>query len=172
MVANEALTVATIPASEPAWIFSHTTTGPHLEWEWAEKRLLDARNFWLATTALDGTPHVRPLWGFWQDGGFWFATVNRSVAFIEANGNVIVHTESGDEVVIVEGRCDRLFGKDQLQRISTGYKERYNHDTYATDEGVFTLAGYGGPGFKVTPAKVLGWIAPQFETATRWRFSA
>lgn len=158
------------PRTTPGWIFSHTTSGPHLEWEWAEKRLTEARNFWFATTDLTGNPHVRPLWGFWLEGAFWFATVNRSVQHIEANSNVVVHTESGDEVVIVEGVCERLYGKDRLQVISTGYKDRYNHETYATDEGVFTPQGYGGPGYRVVPSKVLGWIAPEFETATRWTF--
>ncbi|KAB8167945.1 pyridoxamine 5'-phosphate oxidase [Streptomyces sp. 3MP-14] len=161
-----------VPEAKPGWIFSHYASGPLLEWEWAHKRLREATTFWIATNALEGRPHVRPVWGFWQDGGFWFSTTNRSVPYIEADQEVVLHTESGEEVVIVEGRCDRLYGKENLQRISDGYLERYNHSTNATDEGVFTLEGYGGPGFKITPTKVLGWIAPQFDTATRWDFPA
>jgi hypothetical protein len=159
-----------VPQVEPAYIFSHTASGPLLEWEWAHKRLQESKTFWIATNALEGRPHVRPVWGFWQQGGFWFSTTNRSVAYMEDDQEVVLHTESGEEVVIVEGRCDRLYGKDVLQTISTGYKERYNHSTVATDEGVFTMEGYGGPGFKITPTKILGWTAPLFDTATRWTF--
>ncbi|MFI6345968.1 pyridoxamine 5'-phosphate oxidase family protein [Streptomyces sp. NPDC050560] len=158
------------PVTEPAWIFSYTATGPQLDWEWAHKRLRESKNFWITTQGLDGRPHTRPVWGFWLEGGLWFSTTNRSVAYIEADNNVTVHTESGDEVVIVEGRCERLHGKDRLQVISDNYREYFSHETVATDEGVFTPQGYGGPGFKITPTKVLGWNAPYFNTATRWVF--
>lgn len=170
MATPDLLNEDVVPHMEPAWIFSFDAPGPQLEWEWAHKRLREATTFWLATKAFDGRPHVRPIWGFWQQGGFWFSTTNRSVPYIEAEPEVVLHTDSGEEVVIVEGRCERLYGKELLQTISTGYLERYNHSTVATDEGVFTPEGYGGPGFKIVPTKVLGWVAPQFNTATRWTF--
>jgi hypothetical protein len=167
---TETVHVDRIPVAQNAWIFGFTAPGPMLEWEWAHQRLRAARNFWIATGAPDGSPHTRPIWGFWQDGGFWFCTTNRSVPYIETNNRVFLHTESGDEVVIVEGRCDRLHGKENNQIICDGYKSKYDHDTVAEDDGLYTPEGYGGPGFKITPIKVLGWIAPQFNTATRWNF--
>lgn len=164
--------LATEPVTEPAFIFGFTAPGPLLEWSWAEERLRAARNFWIATPAPNGMPHSRPMWGFWRNGAFWFSSVNRQTAYLASEGKAVLHTESGDEVVIIDGVVERLFGKENLQVISTGYKEKYNHDTNATDDGVYTLEGYGGPGWKLTPTTALGWIAPQFNTATRWVFPA
>lgn len=45
-----------------------------LPWSWAECRLLEARNYWIATTRPDGRPHTRPVWGVWEDGAFYFST--------------------------------------------------------------------------------------------------
>ncbi|EEP70228.1 hypothetical protein MCAG_00555 [Micromonospora sp. ATCC 39149] len=160
------------PTTEPAWIFSYTATGPSLDWAWADERLSKARNFWLATPGPDGMPVCRPMWGFWQDNALWFSTVNRMTDHLQNDGRVVLHTESGDEVVIIEGKAERLFGKDLLQVISTGYREKYGHETVATDEGVFTPQGYGGPGYRLVPVKALGWVAPEFGTATRWTFPA
>ena len=143
-----------------------------LEWSWAEERLVAAKNFWIATPNAEGMPHCRPMWGFWQDTSFWFSSVNRQTAFLASEGKAVLHSESGDEVVIIEGAVERLYGKDKLQVISDGYKQKYNHDTTATDDGVFTLQGYGGPGWRLIPERAHGWIAPQFNTATRWVFTS
>ncbi|QFZ20146.1 pyridoxamine 5'-phosphate oxidase family protein [Saccharothrix syringae] len=171
MTASDVVTSPT-PVTEPAWIFSYTATGPSLDWSWADERLSGARNFWLAVPGPDGMPVCRPMWGFWTNGTFWFSTVNRMTEHLQEDGRAILHTESGDEVVIVEGRVERLFGKENLQVIADGYLAKYSHRTVATDEGVFTPQGYGGPGYRLTPKKVLGWEAPRFGTATRWTFPA
>lgn len=167
MTTSEAVQTPTV---EPAFIFGFTAPGPLLDWAWAEERLTAARNFWLATPGTDGLPHTRPMWGFWRENGLWFSTVNRMVDHLKNDGRLVMHTESADETVIVEGRVEQLFGKESLQIISDGYAEKYGHQTNATDEGVFTPEGYGGPGFRMRPERVLGWIAPQFNTATRWIF--
>lgn len=160
------------PLVQPAFIFGFTAPGPLLTWSWAEERLLAARNFWINTPGADGMPHCRPMWGFWVDNAFWFSSVNRQTIFLAEVGKAVMHTESGDEVVVIEGTVERLYGKANLQVISDGYREKYNHPTNATDEGVFTLEGYGGPGWRLKPVRALGWIAPQFNTATRWVFDA
>ena len=38
-----------------------------LPWSWAEERLRDSRNYWLATVRPDGRPHVMPVWAVWDD---------------------------------------------------------------------------------------------------------
>src|SRR4051794_11861727 len=109
---------ASVPSTEPAFIFGFTAPGPLLEWSWAEERLVAARNFWLATHNTEGMPHCRPMWGFWHNTSFWFSSVNRQTAFLASDGKAVLHSESGDEVVIIEGSVERLHGKDKLQVIS------------------------------------------------------
>src|SRR5215213_9005621 len=48
----------------PGYGISHEAKGM-LEWEWAEERLRESHNYWLATTRPDGRPHVFPIWGVW-----------------------------------------------------------------------------------------------------------
>ena len=40
-----------------------SSDGP-LDWSHAEQRLKRARNYWIATTRPDGTPHAVPVWGY------------------------------------------------------------------------------------------------------------
>ena len=48
-------------------------------WQWAVERLEAARNYWLATTKVDGAPHVMPVWGLWLDGAVLFSTSPESI---------------------------------------------------------------------------------------------
>ena len=42
-----------------------------LPWSWAAERISKSHNYWLATTRLDGRPHVMPVWGIWLDDIFF-----------------------------------------------------------------------------------------------------
>ncbi|MBW8766979.1 MAG: hypothetical protein JF630_12380, partial [Geodermatophilales bacterium] len=42
-----------------------------IPWAEVERRLAIAHDYWLATVALDGRPHVMPLWGVWLGGRLW-----------------------------------------------------------------------------------------------------
>ena len=45
-----------------------------LPWSWAETRLMNSRNYWLATVWPQRRPHVMPVWGMWQEGlATWFS---------------------------------------------------------------------------------------------------
>ena len=45
-----------------------------LPWSWAEERLSNSRNNYLATTRPDGRPHVMVVWGVWFGGRYYFST--------------------------------------------------------------------------------------------------
>src|SRR5436309_3077693 len=81
-----------------------------LTWGEVERRLQIAHNYWIASSGADGHPHVAPVWGLWTDGAFYFSTdpASRKGRNITANPEVVVHLESGDDVVIVEGRIERV----------------------------------------------------------------
>ena len=76
-----------------------------VQWTWVVERMADARSYWVATTRADGGPHVSPVWGVWRDGAFHFFTDPASLKArnIRRDPRAVVHLESGDEVVIMEG---------------------------------------------------------------------
>src|SRR5581483_11367565 len=78
-----------------------------LPWSWAVERLERARNFWFSTTRPDGRPHAMPAWGVWLDGALYFegSPETRRARNLAANPALVVHLESGDEVVILEGEA-------------------------------------------------------------------
>src|SRR5438067_9673536 len=78
-----------------------------LPWIWAVERLEAARNYWFSTTRPDGRPHAMPAWAVWLDGVLYFegSPLTRRARNVAANSAIVVHLESGDEVVILEGEA-------------------------------------------------------------------
>ena len=78
-----------------------------LPWSHVQKRLEEARNYWLCTVRPDGHPHFVPKWGVWVEGKFYFdgSPDTRHVRNIAENLAVALHLESGGDVVILEGAC-------------------------------------------------------------------
>jgi nitroimidazol reductase NimA-like FMN-containing flavoprotein (pyridoxamine 5'-phosphate oxidase superfamily) len=76
-----------------------------LPWGWAEERLASSRNYWIATARAGGSPHAMPVWGVWIDDAVVFGTSARSRKGrnLTRDPRVVVHLESGDEVVVLEG---------------------------------------------------------------------
>src|SRR5690349_1562525 len=76
-----------------------------LPWAWARRRLERAHNYWLATTRPDGRPHAMPIWGVWLDETFLFSTArgSRKGRNLRRRPSAVVHLESGDQTVILEG---------------------------------------------------------------------
>ncbi|MET0937756.1 MAG: pyridoxamine 5'-phosphate oxidase family protein [Gaiellaceae bacterium] len=63
-----------------------------VSWQWAVERLEVARNYWLATTKADGSPHAMPVWGLWLDGVVLFSTSPDSIK--ARNFGLCSHAES------------------------------------------------------------------------------
>jgi len=76
-----------------------------LPFSWVEDQLAAAHNYWVCSTRADGRPHAMPVWGLWVDGAVWFSTDPASLKArnLAARPEVVVHLESGDDVVVVEG---------------------------------------------------------------------
>lgn len=130
-----------------------------LDWSWAEERLTASRNYWIVTTRGDGSPHAAPVWGLWVDGAVVFGTSpeSRKARNLERDRRVVVHLESGDEVVIVEGLADRTHLDDRMADLY-GAKYEFRPDP--------------GPGWwRVDPRVAYGWLESDYpSTATRFRF--
>jgi hypothetical protein len=135
-------------------------------WEHVEEQLRTKRNFWVSSARPDGRPHAMPVWGVWMNGAFYFSTdpQSRKSRNLNANPHAVVHLESGDDVVILEGRVNVITDPALLQQADRVYFEKYQ----------FHLAGdQAVPGviFRLQPATVFAWMESTFQSsATRWKF--
>ena len=98
-------------------------------WSHATEQLETARHYWMATVRPDGRPHAVPTWGAWVDGTFYTEGGGRKVANLRANPHVVVHLESGEDVVIVEGVAEEISRPERslFERIDAGYAAKYGY---------------------------------------------
>jgi nitroimidazol reductase NimA-like FMN-containing flavoprotein (pyridoxamine 5'-phosphate oxidase superfamily) len=135
-------------------------------WSRAEKRLERSHNYWVCTTRADGRPHAMPVWGFWLDGAFHFSTGNGTLKArnIARNPEVVIHLESGDDVVILEGMAERVDLSDKVfaRRVDALAKRKYKMPITGIPRSTM---------FRVRPRVALAWSEKNFpKDATRWEF--
>lgn len=136
-----------------------------MHWEWVDTRMEKSRNYWICTTRADGRPHAAPVWGVWLEGALYFGSGDTSskARNLDRTGQVSVHLESGDEVVIMEGTAARIHDMALLERVAALYGAKYVSYKPTAQE----LAGM----FRMTPKLVMAWLETDFpRTATRWIF--
>jgi hypothetical protein len=136
-------------------------------WSWARERLDGARDYWIATTRPDGSPHTRPVWGVWVGVAFWFATGSLAAKNLAKNPEISVHPVAGDDVVIIEGRASKAGGDlDALK----AYNAKYSWTFEPHGDGVRDHDGTVGTAFLVRPRVVFGWDNAM-HAPTRWPFT-
>ena len=131
-----------------------------LEWSSVVAQLTSARNYWVCTTRPDGRPHAMPVWGLWFGDAVVFSTdpASRKGRNLAARPEAVVHLESGDDVVILEGRVEG-FGGD-FGASADAYQAKYAfRPEPGPDHGVYAMR----------PRIVLAWREVDFpRSATRW----
>ena len=136
-----------------------------LPWQRAAKQLAQARNYWVGTVKADGRPHVMPVWGVWLDEALWFSTsrCSQKARNLDLNPNLVIHLESGDDVVILEGVAAEITDVDQLALFAVAYDVKYQFRPDIHDLKNVTYA--------VRPRIAFGWLEADFPGgATRWQF--
>ncbi len=78
-----------------------------MDWSDVERRLMEARVYWIATSGPGGRARVRPVDGIYLDGTLYVggSPETRWVRDILANPQVAVHLDDGHDVVILEGEA-------------------------------------------------------------------
>jgi pyridoxine/pyridoxamine 5'-phosphate oxidase len=150
------------PGFGPSYGISEEEEGM-LEWGWADSRLSGARNYWIASTSPDGRPSVSPVWGVWFDGAVYFGTNARSMKAtnLDRDPRVVIHLESGDEVVILHGKVERLALTDV---VADAYGAKYD---YRPNPDETSAEGW----YRLRPRRALAWLERDFpKTATRFDF--
>ena len=135
-----------------------------LPWSFVSDRMSAAKNYWVATASLSGAPQAVPVWGLWVEEQFYFSSGKRSRKGrnLAANPQVVVHLESGDEVVILEGGVEEIRAGSLFDTLAKAY-----HAKYAVS---LTLQN---PVYHLVAHKAFAWRERDFPTsATRWRFKS
>ena len=134
------------------------------DWSWAEAVLREGHNYWLATSATNGAPHVMPIWAVWWDGALWFSTGSgsRKARNLRARGACSLGTERGTSAVVLEGPAEELAVSAVPEPVAQAYAAKYDGG-YPSDS----------PVFRVAPRVAFGFSEAGDEfgrTATRWLF--
>lgn len=107
------------------------------------------------------------MWGVWVDGTFYFGTDRRSrkARNLAENAALVVHLESGDEAVILEGVAEEVTDASVLARYADAYEAKYQFRPDPSDPGGVTYA--------LRHQVAFAWLESDFPgSATRWQFEA
>jgi len=137
----------------------------YLPWSHAVTKLEKARNYWIVTVGPGGKPHAMPVWGFWRNGVIYFGTARDSRKWrnLSANPNVVVHLESGDDVVIVEGIGYEVTAEHEINALRPLSEKKYGMWMPLDPKRHVAIA--------VEPRTVFAWSEKDIQsTATKWSF--
>ncbi len=141
-----------------------------LPWSWAVERLEEARNYWFSTTRPDGRPHAMPAWAAWLDDTLYFegSPETRRARNLATNPALVVHLESGNDVVILEGETREASPPERglAERLAAIFADKYgaSHD-YRPGPDQWDRGGL----WSLRPRVAFGWSEFPKNT-TRWRF--
>lgn len=154
------------------------------EWSLAESKLAQAETVWLATTRPDGRPHVVPRWGVWLDNQFFYdgAPTTRHVRNLTAHGSpgdrcndpdnprgaMTLHSESGTDVVIVNGTSGPTPAPSPwlAVQLAAAFHAKYKSQGFAPSWDAWSGQDAGGL-CRFAPVDALAWA--NFPTdMTRW----
>jgi hypothetical protein len=137
------------------------------EWSEVAARLAGARHYWLHTTNPSGAPDASPVWGVVVDDALYFYTERSTVKArnLQVDPRVVVHLESGADVVIVHGRVLDLGRPAQHAALLVEFASKYDQP----DEVPFLPSS--DPSFdalySLVPNRALLWSLPDTEASTR-----
>jgi PPOX class probable F420-dependent enzyme len=139
-----------------------------LPWEWAERRLVESRDYWIATAWPDGRPHLTAVWGVWDGGRLLIACSRRSrkARNLRSDPRCSAATEDPDEPVVVDGWAERVCEAGALDAFVALVNSKYG--TGYGPEGVDPAANAT---FAIRPVRVIALTEADFTgSPTRWTF--
>ncbi len=154
------------PLSPPPSYGVPTEGGELMPWSFVVEELAKARNYWVVTVGRQSRPHSAPVWGVFVADDLFLETSpsTRKGRNLARNPAVVVHTESGDDVVIVEGAAAPFRAAAELgAEIARAFAGKY--EGYRPDPAEWAEQGSL---YRVEPSVVFAWR--DMPTATRWRF--
>jgi hypothetical protein len=141
-----------------------------LPWRWAEARLDDSRQYWIATVRPNGAPHVMVVWALWLDGFLYFSTGSKSrkARNLALNPRCTMCTQTAAEAVVLEGEVETETRVPRIREFLRRYAKKYAWDMSKMNDDLVTLKE---PLFRLRPRIGFGLAEKTFSTsATRWIF--
>ncbi len=154
------------PATSADYGISRDLEPAQCSWSKATDLLAPARNYWVGSTLPNGRPHAMPVWGIWQDDTLYFATGrnSRKARNLAANPAVVIHLESGDEVVILEGEIEEVRDPSALDRFTDAYFVKYQFRPNTADPTQVV--------YRLRPHTAFTWGEKDYpQSALRWNFA-
>lgn len=128
-----------------------------LPWSHVENRLSEAIHYWLCTVRPGGRPHAVPKWAVYVNDRLYFdgSPETRHARNIAQNPHVVVHLESGEDVVIAEGVARELTRPtaELAAEIAQAYTEKYAERGYAPKPDQWDQGGL----FEIELRTVIAW---------------
>jgi hypothetical protein len=163
------------PVAVPLRMWTAPTSGPRLDWSWAQDRIEACESYWVVTVDAGGVPSARPVWGAWVADRLLMTigspTIRRNVA---TNPRATVHLGDPLEVVVLDGDLAKQTDRAALVPFAAAYDRKYDWSTDLDDEK------YGDGIYELRPRTVTAWVAAPKEESSedmafplasgKWRF--
>ena len=138
---------------------------------WAEvaQRLGAARTYWLGSTTPAGAPHAAPVWGVVTDETLYLYSERSTVKArnLAADPRVVVHLESGEDVLIVRGIAEDVGAPAAVPAVVAALTAKYARPQ---DRQYLPAAD---PDFDVVyairPQSAMAWRLDDYAAQRRWR---
>ncbi len=166
------------PAAGP--ITNDGRKGTILPWPEAQRRIADARYYWLATVHSTGRAHVRPVLAVWVGDALCTSSnpAARKGRNLEHDSHCSIAVSADDMHLVLEGTASKVVDETALERVAEAYRSKYNWPV-AVVNGTFE-APYGAPTaglppyqpYQIRPATVYGFVNDSAlgPANTRWQF--
>ncbi len=157
-----------------------------LSWKEVRRRFNSERWYWVATTGIDGRPHVRPVLAVWLGEKAYSTTSPRAQKGrnLEHRPECSLTARSPAVDIVIEGLTSWVTERGLLEQVAAAYDGKYGWPVTITDGDMFD-APYGAPTagpppyrvYQITPTRAyafgtsdnLGVRSTRFEFADRER---
>ena len=137
---------------------------------WAEvaQRLGAARTYWLGSTTRAGAPHAAPVWGVVTGETLYLYSERSTVKArnLAADPRVVVHLESGEDVLIVRGTAEDVGAPSAVPVVVAALTAKYARPQ---DQQYLPAAD---PDFDVVyairPQSAMAWRLDDYAAQRRW----
>jgi len=153
-------------------MLGHTGSVTSREASWADvaDRLAAARSYWLGTCDPGGAPHAVPVWGAVVNRDLYFFSERRTSKARHVTGNpqVVVHLESAEDVVIVNGLLQDVGlpqdHPDVLHALTAKYSSPEDAPYLPTADPDFDVL------WRLRPRRAMLWRLDDYDgSQARWR---
>lgn len=98
-----------------------------MTWTEVSARLAAARNYWLGSTTPSGAPHAAPVWGVVTGETLYLYSGRSTVKArnLAADPRVVVHLESGEDVLVVRGVAEDLGTPSDVPSVVAALAAKY-----------------------------------------------